>query len=150
MMCKQSPEQVRDVIEQVYRSDSQRVYATLVRLIGDLDAAEEALHEAFAAAIERWTRDGVPAQPRAWLVSAGRFKAIDTLRRRTRHNASVQEMARLDRLSRPPEPTEGEDIAATVVPGRIRPELASDRLTPGNPATVPLGDCQSLRTGAAM
>jgi RNA polymerase sigma-70 factor (ECF subfamily) len=109
-MFKQSPEQVRDVLEQVYRADSRRVYATLVRLIGDLDVAEEALHEAFAAAIERWPRDGVPAQPRAWLVSAGRFKAIDALRRRTRHYASVQEVARMDRLSHSPEPGEAEEI----------------------------------------
>jgi RNA polymerase sigma-70 factor (ECF subfamily) len=109
-MCKQSTEQVRDVVDQVYRAESRRVYATLVRLIGDLDLAEEALHEAFAAAIERWPKDGVPDRPRAWLVSAGRFKAIDTLRRRTRFNSSLQEIARLDRLSHAQEPGEGEDI----------------------------------------
>ena len=109
-MCKQSPEQVRDIVEQVYRSESRRVYATLVRLIGDLDLAEESLHEAFAAAIERLVAGGVPAQPRAWLVSAGRFKAIDALRRRTRHDASLQELARLDQLSRPPATGESEDI----------------------------------------
>src|SRR3954451_15357281 len=99
-MCKQSPEQVRAIVEQVYRSESRRVYATLVRLIGDLDLAEESLHEAFAAAIERWSQEGVPAQPRAWLVSTGRFKAIDALRRRRRFDSSVQEIARLNQLSR--------------------------------------------------
>ena len=109
-MCKQSPEQVRDVVEQVYRSESRRVYATLVRLIGDLDLAEESLHEAFAAALERWSREGVPAQPRAWLVSAGRFKAIDALRRRTRHDASLEEIARLNQLARSPSAGETEDI----------------------------------------
>ena len=109
-MCKQAPEQVRDIVEQVYRSESRRVYATLVRLIGDLDLAEESLHEAFAAAIERWSQDGVPAQPRAWLVSTGRFKAIDALRRRRRFDSSVQEIARLDQLSRSQTQGEVEDI----------------------------------------
>ena len=65
-------------------SESRRVLATLIRLLGDFDAAEEALHDAFRAALEQWPRDGVPANPRAWLVSAGRFKAIDGMRRRKR------------------------------------------------------------------
>ncbi len=77
-------DQVRETVEAVYRSDSRRVYATLVRLLGDFDLAEEALHDAFRAALEQWPRDGVPANPRAWLVSAGRFKGIDILRRRAR------------------------------------------------------------------
>ena len=72
----------RALIDDLYRSDSRRVLATLVRLLGDLDAAEEALHDAFVAAMEQWPRDGVPANPRAWLVSAGRFRAIDQRRRR--------------------------------------------------------------------
>ncbi len=71
-------------IEDIYRSESRRVFATLVRLLGDFDLAEEALQEAFKAAVEQWPRDGIPAQPVAWLVSAGRFKAIDTIRRRAR------------------------------------------------------------------
>lgn len=75
---------VREIVESIYRSDARRVLATLVRLLGDFDLAEEALHDAFVAAIERWPVDGVPADPRTWLVSAGRFKAIDQLRRRTR------------------------------------------------------------------
>ena len=84
-------------VEQVYRSDSRQVLATLIRLLGDFDAAEEALHDAFAVAVEQWSRDGVPANPRAWLVSTGRFKAIDGMRRRARFNASLTELAqRLD------------------------------------------------------
>lgn len=74
--------QVREIVESTYRSDSRRVLATLVRLLHDFDMAEEALHDAFVAAIERWPIEGVPANPRTWLVSAGRFKAIDQLRRR--------------------------------------------------------------------
>ena len=65
--------QARDTVDAVYRAESRRVFATLVRLLGDFDLAEEALHEAFRAALEQWPRDGVPANPRAWLVSAGRF-----------------------------------------------------------------------------
>jgi RNA polymerase sigma-70 factor, ECF subfamily len=85
------------MVDVVYRSDSRRVLATLIRLLGDFDLAEEALHDAFAAAVERWPRDGVPANPRAWLVSAGRFKAIDAMRRRARFDASLAELAaRLD------------------------------------------------------
>src|SRR5437660_6881485 len=80
------------VVDAVYRSDSRRVLATLIRLLGDFDLAEEALQDAFAAAVERWPRDGVPANPRAWLVSAGRFKAIDAVRRRARFDASLGEL----------------------------------------------------------
>jgi RNA polymerase sigma-70 factor (ECF subfamily) len=83
----------RDLVDAVYRADSRRVLATLIRLLGDFDLAEEALHEAFAAAAERWPRDGAPANPRAWLVSAGRFKAIDAIRRRARFDASLEEVA---------------------------------------------------------
>jgi RNA polymerase sigma-70 factor (ECF subfamily) len=78
----------------VYRADSRRVLATLIRLLGDFDRAEEALHDAFMAALERWPRDGLPTNPRAWLVSTGRFKAIDALRRRSRFDASQGELAR--------------------------------------------------------
>src|SRR5436853_5381272 len=81
------------MVDAVYRSDSRRVLATLIRLLGDFDRAEEALQDAFAAALERWPRDGVPANPRAWLVSAGRFKAIDAMRRRARFDASLAELA---------------------------------------------------------
>ena len=77
-------EQARNTVDAVYRSDSRHVLATLIRLLGDFDLAEEALHDAFRAALEQWPRDGVPGNPRAWLVSTGRFKAIDVIRRRTR------------------------------------------------------------------
>jgi RNA polymerase sigma-70 factor (ECF subfamily) len=68
---------LRRKVDEVYRSDSRRVFATLIRLLGDFDLAEDALHNAFAAALEQWPKSGVPANPRAWLVSVGRFKAID-------------------------------------------------------------------------
>src|SRR5437762_1643468 len=80
-------EQARNTVDAVYLSDSRRVLATLIRLLGDFDVAEEALHDAFRAALEQWPRDGIPANPRAWLVSAGRFKAIDGMRRRARFDA---------------------------------------------------------------
>ncbi len=83
----------RGAVEAVYQADSRRVLATLIRLLGDFDLAEEAMHDAFAAAIEQWPRDGVPDNPRAWLVSTGRFKAIDALRRRTRFDSSQGELA---------------------------------------------------------
>ena len=81
------------MVDAVYRSDSRRELATLIRLLGDFDLAEEALHDAFAAALERWPRDGVPVNPRAWLISAGRFKSIDAIRRRARFDASLAELA---------------------------------------------------------
>jgi len=84
---------VREIVDAVYRSDSRRVLATLIRLLGDFELAEEALHDAFAAAMEQWPRDGAPANPRAWLVSAGRFKAIDSVRRRARFDASLADVA---------------------------------------------------------
>jgi RNA polymerase sigma-70 factor, ECF subfamily len=81
-------------VEQIYRAESRRVLATLIRLLGDFDLAEEAMQEAFAAAVERWPTDGLPQNPRAWLVSTGRFKAIDALRRRARFDASLEPLAR--------------------------------------------------------
>src|SRR5512139_4311670 len=80
-------ERVLETAEAVYRAESRRVFATLIRLLGDFDLAEEGLHDAFRAALEQWPRDGVPVNPRAWLVSAGRFKAIDVVRRRARFEA---------------------------------------------------------------
>jgi len=88
-----APQPLRDVVDEVYRRESRRVLATLIRLLGDFDLAEEALHEAFVAAVDQWRREGVPANPRAWLVSAGRFKAIDGLRRRSRFDASLTQIA---------------------------------------------------------
>ncbi len=86
-------EQVRQRVDTIYRTESRRIFATLIRLLGDFDLAEDALHEAFRVAIEQWPRDGVPTNPRAWLVSTGRFKAIDALRRRARFDTSLDELA---------------------------------------------------------
>ncbi len=82
---------VREVVDVIYRSDSRCVLATLIRLLGDFDRAEEAMHDAFAAAVEQWPKQGVPTNPRAWLISAGRFKAIDGIRRRARFDAALVE-----------------------------------------------------------
>jgi RNA polymerase sigma-70 factor, ECF subfamily len=86
------PEQLSKAIETLYRSDSGRVLATLVRLLGDLDLAEEAMHEAFAAALESWPQIGIPDNPRPWLISAARFKAIDAMRRRARFNGAQRDL----------------------------------------------------------
>jgi RNA polymerase sigma-70 factor (ECF subfamily) len=92
-MTDASPPAARAAIDAIYRTDSRRVLATLIRLLGDFDLAEEALHDAFAAAVERWPLEGVPTNPRAWLVSTGRFKSIDRLRRRAKFDASLVEVA---------------------------------------------------------
>jgi RNA polymerase sigma-70 factor (ECF subfamily) len=84
---------VRERVDSIYRSDSRRVLSTLIRLLGDFELAEDALQDAFAAAVAQWQRDGVPRNPRAWLVSTGRFKAIDRIRRRARFDASLAEIA---------------------------------------------------------
>jgi RNA polymerase sigma-70 factor, ECF subfamily len=98
-------EKIRATVDAVYRADSRRVLATLIRLLRDFDLAEEALHDAFIAAVEQWQRDGVPENPRAWLVSAGRFKAIDKIRRRARFDGSLVDLA--DKL---------DDVAADEAP----------------------------------
>jgi RNA polymerase sigma-70 factor (ECF subfamily) len=105
-----------DVVDAVYRSDSRRVLATLIRLLGDFDRAEEAMHDAFAAAAAQWPSQGVPKNPTAWLVSAGRFKAIDRMRRQSRFDASLTELA---------ERFEGE---ARDAEGREEETLPDDRL----------------------
>jgi RNA polymerase sigma-70 factor (ECF subfamily) len=98
-------------IESVFRSESRRVLATLIRLLGDFDLAEEALQDAFTAAVERWPRDGIPANPRAWLVSTGRFKAIDALRRRARFDDSLATIAdQLGDGTTPPEDVDDERV----------------------------------------
>jgi RNA polymerase sigma-70 factor, ECF subfamily len=105
---------VRERVDAIYRSDSRRVLATLIRLLGDFDLAEEALHDAVAAALERWPEDGVPANPRAWLVSTGRFKAIDRLRRRATFDATLASLAeRLDGGERAAPPPELDDDGVT-------------------------------------
>jgi len=86
-------DQVRESVDAVYRLESRRILATLIRLLGDFDLAEDALHDAFRAALEQWQKEGMPANPRAWLVSAGRFKAIDAMRRRARFDASQTDIA---------------------------------------------------------
>src|SRR5215207_7067027 len=86
-MSEPTAEALRDLLDDVYRAESRRVLATLIRLLGDFDRAEEAMHDAFRAALEQWPRDGVPANPRAWLVSAARFKAIDSMRRLKRFDS---------------------------------------------------------------
>ena len=87
-MMNSSAERISEILDALYRSESRRILATLIRLLGDFDRAEEALHEAFRAALEQWPKEGVPTNPRAWLISAGRFKAIDRLRR-TRFEAPL-------------------------------------------------------------
>jgi RNA polymerase sigma-70 factor (ECF subfamily) len=92
----------REAVEAVYRNESRRVLATLIRLLGDFDIAEEALHDAFIAAVEQWPNDGVPDNPRAWLVSTGRFKAIDKIRRRAKFDVSLEDVAeQLDEAADP-------------------------------------------------
>src|SRR5579859_5263399 len=108
--------QAREAVDAVYRAESRRVLATLIRLVGDFDLAEEAMHDAFAAAVEQWPREGVPANPRAWLVSTGRFKAVDTLRRRTRFDASLAKIA------------EDIELSAGDAADRERRDLEDDRL----------------------
>jgi RNA polymerase sigma-70 factor (ECF subfamily) len=120
---------MRATVDAVYRSESRRVLATLIRLLSDFDAAEEALHDAFSAALERWPRDGVPANPRAWLVSAGRFKAIDAMRRRARFDARVAELAVQMEAAVQPETWDGdgvEDDRLRLVFTCCHPALAPD------------------------
>ena len=100
-------------VEEIYRKESRRVFATLVRLLGDFDLAEEALHEAFRAALEQWPKEGLPDNPRAWLVSAGRFKAIDNIRRQARFDALDEDHA---------------DTLAAEESGREVDEIEDDRL----------------------
>src|SRR5690349_19278662 len=85
---------IRELLDSLYRDDSGRILATLIRLLGDFDLAEEAMHEAFAAALSLWPKNGIPDNPRPWLISTARFKAIDTLRRRARFDGSQDELAR--------------------------------------------------------
>src|SRR6266446_6972053 len=92
-MTENADERIRENVDAVYRSDSRRILATLIRLLGDFELAEDALHDAFRAALEHWPNEGVPANPRAWLISTGRFKAIDALRRRARFDASQTAIA---------------------------------------------------------
>ena len=116
-MNEDAIQRARDAVDSVYRAESRRVVATLIRLLGDFDLAEEALHTAVAAALETWPRDGVPENPRAWLVSTGRFKAIDAMRRRARFDASLARLA--DELDGTSPPTQTE-LDETVDDDRLR------------------------------
>ena len=107
MANEHESERVRTQVDVIYRTESRRIFATLIRLLGDFDLAEDALHEAFRVAMEQWPRDGVPSNPRAWLVSTGRFKAIDSLRRRTRFDDSLAVLA--EQLNQDTEDTLGQD-----------------------------------------
>src|SRR5260370_41394187 len=97
-------EDIREAVDALYRSDSGRILATLIRLVGDFDRAEDAIHDAFRAALEQWPAEGLPANPGAWLISTGRFKAIDRLRR-SRLEAPLEEAAE------PAEPVADSDAA---------------------------------------
>jgi RNA polymerase sigma-70 factor, ECF subfamily len=110
----------------IYRAESRRVFATLVRLLGDFDLAEEALHEAFRAALEQWPRDGVPDNPRAWLVSAGRFKAIDSIRRQARFDVLDEEQIESLAAEERPERDEIEDDRLRLIFTCCHPALSPD------------------------
>ena len=117
---------VHDAIDAIYRAESRRILATLIRLLGDFDLGEEGLHDAFRAAVEQWPRDGVPANPRAWLVSAGRFKAIDRIRRQARFRPLEEgEVERLPVAPKEPE-DEVEDDRLRLVFTCCHPALPSD------------------------
>ncbi len=115
---ERSTEQIRELLDSLYRVDSGRILATLIRLLGDFDLAEEAMHEAFATALSTWPNSGVPGNPRPWLISTARFKAIDTLRRRARFDASQNELVHyLEAQSSSAENSIGED---TLEDDRLR------------------------------
>ncbi|MGH8454253.1 MAG: RNA polymerase sigma factor [Nevskiales bacterium] len=110
MVPPDATSQARATVDAVYRAESRRVLATLIRLLGDFDLAEEALHDAFRAAMEQWPRDGVPDNPRAWLVSAGRFKAIDGIRRNARFDPLDDHAEQLESVSADGTAWESEDV----------------------------------------
>src|SRR5918996_764441 len=108
-MSQPTTAEAREMVDAVYRTESRRILATLIRLLGDFDLAEEALHDAFVAAVEKWPVTGVPAKPGAWLVSTGRFRAIDRLRRRARFDHSVAAIAAELQVDAGPDPTWSEE-----------------------------------------
>ena len=128
-MSEDAAARASEAVDSVYRAESRRVLATLIRLLGDFDLAEEALHDAFRAALERWPQDGVPTNPRAWLVSTGRFKAIDGLRRRARFAALDEVAAQAEAATGDAEAWEGEgveDDRLRLVFTCCHPALSSD------------------------
>src|SRR6266404_4313766 len=131
VMSEPSTEQIRELLDSLYRVDSRRILATLIRLLGDFDLAEEAMHEAFAAALSLWPRSGVPGNPRPWLISTARFKAIDTLRRRARFDASQEELvqyleAQLTSTERSDEEDSLEDDRLRLIFTCCHPSLAPE------------------------
>src|SRR5207237_2740831 len=110
MVAVAATESVFETVNAVYVSESRRVLATLIRLLGDFDVAEEALHDAFRAALEQWPRDGIPDNPRAWLVSAGRFKAIDGIRRRSRFDSIEDHVEHVENIVDESTPSNDESI----------------------------------------
>jgi len=124
------PADPRAAIDAIYRTESRRVLATLIRLLGDFDLAEEALHDAFATAVERWPEDGIPANPRAWLISTGRFKSIDRVRRRARFDAKLIEVTERLATNMTPAPELGdegvEDDRLRLIFTCCHPALAPD------------------------
>ncbi len=128
-MTRDRADDVHAATNAIYRTESRRVFATLVRLLGDFDLAEEALHDAFRAALEQWPRDGIPANPRAWLVSAGRFKAIDGIRRHARFDSLEEHLERVEAIadeSTPPDPDAIEDDRLRLIFTCCHPALAAD------------------------
>jgi RNA polymerase sigma-70 factor, ECF subfamily len=127
-MPRNAPEDLSRTIETLYRSESSRILATLVRLLGDLDFAEEAMHEAFAAALETWPQTGLPDKPRPWLISTGRFKAIDVMRRRARFDAVQSDLAlQLEaRVNEAPQEEEMEDDRLRLIFTCCHPALPSE------------------------
>src|SRR5512145_1432638 len=122
-------DQVLDAINSLYEAESRRVLATLIRLLGDFDTAEEALSDAFKAALEQWPREGIPSNPRAWLISTGRFKAIDAMRRRARFDALDDVGPKAERTEDPvawAEPESIEDDRLRLVFTCCHPALAPD------------------------
>jgi len=130
-MSERSTEQIHELLDSLYRVDSGRILATLIRLLGDFDLAEEAMHEAFATALSLWPSSGVPGSPRPWLISTARFKAIDTLRRRARFDASQGELvrhleARCNSAEKPIEEDSLEDDRLRLIFTCCHPSLAPE------------------------
>jgi RNA polymerase sigma-70 factor (ECF subfamily) len=122
---------VHVTVDAIYRAESRRVLATLIRLLGDFELAEEAVHDAFIAAVEQWPREGIPENPRAWLVSTGRFKAIDKIRRRSRFDSTLVELAdELDVAAEEAEAEEVEDDRLRLIFTCCHPALAPDAQIP--------------------